>query len=903
MNPVSDSIAKLSTSAVTAVKPLDFSRRLASALLWDIGQAKVEQVPNPGLSLDVVRAFSGGEPAVYFFGCKKLDDDAISNAALYAYHSTVQWGILTDVRQTVVFNSHWLKHDRWFQTKKIPRKELGSRLILFEALTPRGLIEGDAENVAVMLEGAPDRLLVPVDDSLVDRLDWWREEAMRHATIAEDLDEKIQTLFAQLFVLRVVEDRKLTNLPKLLTVLEDGKADLRLLRKIFEEAKRTIQSELFDVEVPNDIPPSIQAGIIQDLYRPHELPMADARYNFAWIDADVLGRAYQKYLSTIVLPVKDTKNQLYLFDPPVREARRVTRKTAGAYYTPQFAVRYLTEKCLDDHFSSSAGNLDPPRIVDLSCGSGSFLIAALDSLIRRLRNVDPSQDWPRILVANKSIVGIDIDKRAVTLARLSIWLRLAEEPSPLPLPDLDDVIVCGDALTEASWIGLPEVYHIVLGNPPYVAIKAVENRVELTERFATAQGRFDYSYLFVELALRRLEGGGLVGLVLPNRIFGNRDASILRNMICDRANLLTLVDFGITKVFPGTKSYVSLVVFKIREEAVPDTELRFVKVNELPTNLVGAMLADFDSGTEEKSGRFMLAYSLRQPSGAKPWLLMSPASKMARIRLEGVSEPLSEFASISQGIKTGANDVFIVEIESPPVGSVWKVRNGLGESFAIESANLRPVIYGTEIRRFSDISPGDRYLIYPYRSGQPISEDELRNEFALTFNYLFTYQDLLEARSGIGEGSKRWYELVRSREESWLTAPKLLMRDLAPETSFARDSYGSMFLVGGTAVIPEDSNNLDVLLGYLNSRLATWFLSKITPSFRDGFQKVEPQHLNQLSVPVRLVTNLEVRDEISELAQKSVEAFMSGQKEEQRACEAKIDQILYRITGLDEDLI
>jgi hypothetical protein len=69
------------------------------------------------------------------------------------------------------------------------------------------------------------------------------------------------------------------------------------------KASSQIQSELFD-QIDFDIfPPFVLAGIIRDLYTPSHLPISDAEYNFSWIDADVLGRAYEKYLSTLLLRI------------------------------------------------------------------------------------------------------------------------------------------------------------------------------------------------------------------------------------------------------------------------------------------------------------------------------------------------------------------------------------------------------------------------------------------------------------------------------------------------------------------------------------------------------------------------------------------------------------------------
>jgi hypothetical protein len=64
-------------------------------------------------------------------------------------------------------------------------------------------------------------------------------------------------------------------------------------------------------------------------------------------------------------------------------------------------------------------------------------------------------------------------------------------------------------------------------------------------------------------------------------------------------------------------------------------------------------------------------------------------------------------------------------------------------------------------------------------------------------------RDLLASRASLIKSGGKWYELIWPRDEAWLRRPKLLIRDLAPRTAFALDQRGGTFLVGGTAVVPQ----------------------------------------------------------------------------------------------------
>jgi hypothetical protein len=149
----------------------------------------------------------------------------------------------------------------------------------------------------------------------------------------------------------------------------------------------------------------------------------------------------------------------------------------------------------------------------------------------------------------------------------------------------------------------------------------------------------------------------------------------------------------------------------------------------------------------------------------------------------------------------------------------------------------------------------------------------------------------------------RWYELVRRRDDGWLNSGKLLTRDLATRPSFAVDGEGGVYLVGGAAVVPSDPELLFPLLGYLNSGLVSWYLGQVTPLFRSGFQKIEPQHLETIPVPTRIVEDDDLRERLGELALLAMEAVRAGDVAGQDEHEGSINLLLREALEIDIDEI
>jgi len=900
-------VGEFSRRGSTRIRP-SFAARLAETLRWheDGHLTRTEIFKKRGLPFTITQTYLAEEPAVFFVSHRGNETDHVVNkVALCAYHSAIEWGVVTNFSETVVFNSHWVKNSEWFRFPKVASGQLLKHIDLFEALTPEGIREGRIEGLAYS-QSRPDNVLVPVDDQLVDSLDTWREEALRFSKSPATVDAKLQHLFAQLFILRAVEDRRLiSTIPYLSTCI--GTRDTlnrEKVQKIFKEAKRHIQSELFEMPVPSNVPDFILKGIIEDLYRPKNFPIPGVRYNFSWIEADVLGRAYEKYLSSVLVPSRRRDPQLLLFDQPLREVSRISRRKAGGvYYTPEFVVRYLTEKAFDYFFDKPANKRKSilPKVVDPSCGSGSFLRAAADSLIRRFRQSDVKRNWGRELVEKRAIVGIDIDPKAVTLARLSLWLRLAEEPKPLPLPHLKKNIICGDSLKNETWRNLPATYDIVLGNPPFLAASEAQLPASVRKVFRSAQGRFDFSSLFVEQALAKLEEGGYLGYVIPNRLFKNTYAAEIRRLITENMRILTLVDFGSTEVFAGTSTYVGLILAEKKADASAKRKVKVISVSTLPIRFPGLTLMSADIQPQIMVPNVRI-YDAHHPSGEAPWNLLSDVAIKLRVQLQNANPTLDSLATVAQGIKTGANDIFVVTVGRSLGSGLCEVTNSFGEHHRIEQGLLRPVVYGSEIQRY-DVIEAHRFLLYPYSLDRPISENDFSNQYPRTYEYLSNYRDFLVQRSGIQKTSNAWYELVRKRQSSWLESKKLLIRELATSPCFALDAEGGTFLIGGTAIVPTNPGLLEPLLAFLNSRICAWYLEKLAPTFRGGYSKFEPNTIQQIPIPQPLVEPGDFREKICDAVRDLLRAHVAGNELEQSKIEDKIDSLFSDILGISLDEI
>ena len=136
------------------------------------------------------------------------------------------------------------------------------------------------------------------------------------------------------------------------------------------------------------------------------------------------------------------------------------RNETGAFYTPRDVVTRMCKDSLKSYFkndkffefdqtnSNEKKNIKEKllklKILDPACGSGAYLIAILNELVklhnfldRREDNIDNNYSL-KLSIINNNLYGVDIDEIAVQIAQLRLWLSLiieyeGKKPEPLQI--------------------------------------------------------------------------------------------------------------------------------------------------------------------------------------------------------------------------------------------------------------------------------------------------------------------------------------------------------------------------------------------------------------------------------------------------------------------------------------
>ena len=151
-------------------------------------------------------------------------------------------------------------------------------------------------------------------------------------------------------------------------------------------------------------------------------------------------------------------------------------RNEGVYYTPLAAVSLV----LDEVFGGLTGK---ESVLDLTCGSGVFLVEALRRLVH-LSTADrkPSRATIRKILYDQ-VYGVDISESALRIAAFSLYLAALElDPEPRPpealrfQPLRGRTLLVGDARTIEQTAAGREVlrqeeslkqFDVIVGNPPW----------------------------------------------------------------------------------------------------------------------------------------------------------------------------------------------------------------------------------------------------------------------------------------------------------------------------------------------------------------------------------------------------------------------------------------------------
>ncbi len=532
----------------------------------------------------------------------------------YGWNGDSPIGIATNFAELAIYDcTQTIKKTDGAMTKRLAYLAYTDYLAKFDFLWEKFAYENVVKGsvTAFIGEKINLKLAEPVNEVFLACLNKWREYlatnvAQRNKQLEEEeINFAVQLLIDRMVFLRVCEDRNVEPNEQLLQIAKSKGDTYQNLFELFKTADQKYNSGIFDLKRESitqnlDLDNKVIKNILKDLY--NEDNDGVGRFNFAVIPIEILGYAYEQFLGKVIVLQKTGK--------AVIEDKPEVRKAGGVYYTPSYIVKYIVAETVGKAIEGKTPEeVSAISVLDPSCGSGSFLIGAYQFLldwhlryhlqnppkIHKHKKENPlspdgkhltSIEKKRILLNN--IYGVDIDKQAVEVTKLSLLLKALENETDASiktslqifnervLPTMDSNVQSGNSLIGADFYdqelgltpkeerkinifdwedGFPNIckqggFDCVIGNPPYVRTTTIDANSAnyFAEKYKLATKQFDLYNIFIEKAFKILKKEGYFGYIVPSLFLKGVQYTDLRQLINHNSASCQIKEFG-DKVF------------------------------------------------------------------------------------------------------------------------------------------------------------------------------------------------------------------------------------------------------------------------------------------------------------------------------------------------------------------
>ncbi|MDQ0958621.1 hypothetical protein QFZ66_002499 [Streptomyces sp. B4I13] len=549
------------------------------------------------------------------------------------------------------------------------------------------------------------------------------------------------------------------------------------------------------------------------------------------------------------------------------------RKTYALLQTPEFVEEFILDRTMDPAVREFG--YEGLKMIDPTCGSGHFVLGAFRRLVRLWADGRPGKDLhERVREALDSVHGVDLNPFAVAIARFRLLVAamaasgvrtLAEAakyewPIHLAVGDslikhrhkqgnlFDDLEEEGadeladfkyetEDLHEHPGILNPGRYHVVVGNPPYVAVKDKKlNELYRGLYRDVCSGKYalsaPFAQRFFELAMIGAKGGGLgygtVGQITANsfmkREFGTR---LIETYFGHEVELTEVIDTSGAYI-PGHGTPTVILVGKRRGGSERSETIRTVRgIQGEPTvpqngekgKVWTAIVCQIDE--PGSASQWVSVDDLKRDRhfSKHPWVLADGGVELLEKITEAKQAPLKKsIARIGFYGIMGSDDAMTAPLRS--------FQNTGGE----ESYTKR-LIVGDELRDFAFLD-GD-YAFYPYDNKRDLQQ---LSAFPLLSRWLWPCRTELGNRATFSGGTyfrdgRPWWEWHQIPKDEKAHTWSIPFAFVATHNHFALDRGGKVFNRSAPVIklrqAATEEEHLQ-LLGLLNSSIAGFWMKQVS---------------------------------------------------------------------------
>lgn len=393
-------------------------------------------------------------------------------------------------------------------------------------------------------------------------------------------------------------------------------------------------------------------------------------------------------------------------------------------------------------------------------------------------------------------------------------------------------------------------FDCVIGNPPYIQLQKMGTDADTLQKmnYETYERTGDIYCLFYEMGMKLLKPGALLSFITSNKWMRASYGEPLRKYFSERQDVIGLIDFAGYKVFDSATVDVNILTAATR---TPSGCTKACSINKDEFDIT--KLSDYVQ-THAVSSSF---------SSSESWSILSEIERSIKEKIEAVGTPLKDWdIQINYGIKTGFNDAFIIDsVKRNEILSACQTEEERQRTAEI----IRPILRGRDIKRYSYVF-AEQYLIATFPAKQyDIDDYPALKDYLLAIG-IERLEQTGEEHIINGERVKarkrtnnKWFE-TQDSISYWdeFSKPKIVWAELSRTgNSFAYSDDGAMVL--NTCYILSFNDNefhekeLNTLLGFLNSKVALFYLDIISSKLDETGWRWLKQFVELIPVPIQLI--------------------------------------------------
>ncbi|GAA7743955.1 class I SAM-dependent DNA methyltransferase [Helicobacter pylori] len=434
-------------------------------------------------------------------------------------------------------------------------------------------------------------------------------------------------------------------------------------------------------------------------------------------------------------------------------------------------------------------------------------------------------------------------------------------------------------------------FDCIIGNPPYIRQEQIREIKPLLEKqyqdFYNSTTDI-YTYFFA-LSFNLLKEKGFNAFITSNKYARAKYGAKLRELLLKKTTIVSYMELNALKVFESAAVDTSIMSF-IKQE--PPKESRFKYYEPTP-----------DDKNDLKSARSL---PMKQNALSTESFIFANAKFLdLRDKMESVGTPLKDWdIQINYGIKTGANEAFIIPTEKRE--EILNACETQEERKRTETL-IKPILRGKDIKRYSYEWAGEWVINTHngYTSNLKFKIPPIDIEkYPAIKAHLDSHYDTIATRSDQGDTP---YHLRNCAYLEDFEKEKIVYGEIVQEPRFYLDNgeckLGYFYAEATSFILTGE--HLHYLLGMLHSKLITFAFKTFYAGggLGESGYRYKKAFIERLSIPKITPQNQKLARKITDCAKAILEAKEKDPKANTQKLEKEIDALVYQLYNLTDEEI